>query len=58
MKRIEALIQSDKQKQVIDAITKVVGGVTVTQSLGSGSGERPRIGGPKGTKFNSMQLIL
>ena len=61
MKRIEALIQSDKQKQVLDALAKEgVGGVTVTQSLGRGAGERPRIGGPKGDEiqFNAIDTVV
>src|SRR3972149_1282421 len=49
MKKIEAVIQNDKQKAVIDAlVSQGVGGLTVTRSLGRGAGERPRIGGKKG----------
>ena len=61
MKRIEAIIQSEKQKQVIDILSKSgIGGLTVTQSLGRGAGERPRIGGPKGDEiqFNSVDTIV
>jgi nitrogen regulatory protein P-II 1 len=61
MKRIEAIIQSDKQKNVVDALTKEgVGGVTITRSLGRGAGERPRIGGKHGMEiqYNSVDTIV
>ena len=61
MKRIEAIIQSEKQKDVIDVLSKSgIGGLTVTQSLGRGAGERPRIGGEKGDEiqFNSVDTIV
>jgi nitrogen regulatory protein P-II 1 len=61
MKRIEAVIQSDKQKTVIDSmISAGVGGLTVTRSLGRGAGERPRIGGEKGEKiqYNAVDTIV
>lgn len=61
MKRIEAVIQSDKQKNVIDAlVAKGIGGVTITRSLGRGSGERPRIGGKKGEEiqYNAVDTIV
>lgn len=61
MKRIEAFIQSDKQHDVVQALTKAgVGGLTVTQSLGRGVGERPRIGGEQGTEiqYNSIDIIV
>ncbi len=61
MKRIEAVIQSDKQKEVIDSLIAIgVGGVTVTRSLGRGAGERPRIGGEQGQEiqFNAVDTIV
>lgn len=61
MKRIEAVIQNDKQKDVIDSIIKTgVGGLTVTRSLGRGAGERPRIGGPDGEEiqYNAVDTIV
>ena len=61
MKKIEAVIQSDKQQAVIDAlIAQGVGGITVTRSLGRGAGERPRIGGEKGEeiKYNAIDTIV
>lgn len=58
MKRIEAIVQSDVSKQVIKEIRKVgVGGVTLIQSLGQGSGERPEIGGRQ-IEFNSIDVIV
>lgn len=58
MKRIEAIVQSDVSKQVIKEIRKIgVGGVTLIQSLGQGSGERPEIGGRQ-IEFNSIDVIV
>ncbi len=61
MKRIEAVIQSDKQKAVIDSIIGTgIGGLTVTRSLGRGAGERPRIGGEQGEEiqYNAIDTIV
>lgn len=61
MKRIEAVIQSDKQKAVIDSMIGAgVGGLTVTRSLGRGVGERPRIGGEKGEEiqYNAVDTVV
>ena len=61
MKRIEALIQSDKQKAVTDSLISAgVGGLTVTRSLGRGAGERPRIGGPSGEEiqYNAIDTVV
>lgn len=61
MKRIEAFIKSDKQQDVVDALSKLkIGGLTVTQSLGRGAGERPKIGGEKGESipYNAIDIIL
>ena len=45
MKRIEAIVQSEMSKKVVNAVAKIgVGGVTLTQSLGQGAGERPELG--------------
>jgi len=58
MKRIEVIVQSEVSKQVIRAIRKIgVGGVTLIQSLGQGSGERPEIGGRQ-IEFNSTDVIV
>ena len=61
MKKIEAVVQSEIAKDVVDAISNQgVGGVTLIQSLGKGAGERPWIGGEKGrqVEFNSIDLII
>ena len=61
MKKIEAVIQNDKQQAVIDALVNHgVGGLTVTRSLGRGAGERPRIGGKKGEEiqYNAVDTIV
>jgi len=58
MKRVEIIVQSEVSQQVIKAIRKVgVGGVTLTQSLGQGAGERPEIGGRQ-IEFNSTDVIV
>jgi nitrogen regulatory protein P-II 1 len=55
MKRIEAIIQEDKLSNVVNALKiSEVGGVTITQSRGIGSGERPMLQGSRGTaKFEA-----
>lgn len=61
LKRIEAFIQSERQREVVDALAKEgVVGLVVTQSLGRGSGERPWIGGAKGHRieYNSIDTIV
>ena len=46
LKRIEAVVQSEIAKKIVDAIRKEgTGGVTLVQALGQGEGERPWIGG-------------
>ncbi len=58
MKRIEAIVQSEVSKRVVRAIRKTgVGGVTLIQSLGQGTGERPEIGGHQ-IEFNSTDVIV
>ena len=59
MKRIEAIVQSEMSKKVVNAISKEngVGGVTLIQSLGQGAGERPEIGGHQ-IEFNSTDIIV
>ncbi len=50
MKRIDAMIQNMKRSVVIEAIIKAgVGGVTVAETRGKGAGERPVVGGARGT---------
>ena len=58
MKRIEAIVQSEVSKQVVNAIRKTgIDGVTLIQSLGQGEGERPEIGGQQ-IEFNSTDVIM
>ena len=50
MKRIEAFVPTTKRSEVMDAIIKSgAGGVTVWESRGKGSANRPLIGGARGT---------
>ena len=61
MKRIEAFIQSEKRREVSDALTKAgVDGFIVTSSLGRGTGERPWVGGSKGREieYNAIDTIV
>jgi nitrogen regulatory protein P-II 1 len=58
MKRIEAIIREDKLSIVVDALKATgVGGITITQSRGVGAGERPVIGGARGTSKGWPHLI-
>ena len=58
MKRIEAIVQSEVSKQVVNAIRGTgIEGVTLIQSLGQGDGERPEIGGQQ-IEFNSTDIII
>ena len=50
MKRIDAMIPNLKRSQVVAAIMKAgAGGVTVAETRGLGSGERPMVGKSRGT---------
>ncbi len=50
MKRIDAMIPSMKRSEVIESILKAgAQGVTVVESRGKGAGERPLVGGARGT---------
>ena len=50
MKRIDAMIPSMKRSAVIDSILKAgAQGVTVVESRGKGAGDRPMVGGARGT---------
>ena len=50
MKRVDAMVPSIKRNAVINAIMGTgVGGTTITESRGKGSGERPSFTGAKGT---------
>lgn len=64
MKRIEAFIQSDKLDSVIEAVEKQgAGGITILQARGRGKGDRPMVGGARGTgrhvaQFNTLDAII
>ena len=50
MKRIDAYVPTIKRSSIVKAIINVgAEGVTVVESRGRGSGERPMMGGAKGT---------
>ena len=62
MKKIEATIQVNKIKTISDAITGVVGGFTILEGNGRGSGKRQNIGTERGTnriiaKYNKVSII-
>jgi nitrogen regulatory protein PII len=62
MKRIEATIQRDKIGPVSDAIKDVVGGFTILEGNGRGSGQRQTIRGGRGTgtfvaEFNKVATV-
>lgn len=50
MKRIDAMIPTTKRSAVIKALVGVgVGGLTISETRGKGAGERPQVGGARGT---------
>lgn len=62
MKRIEATIQGNKIGAVSDAINDVVGGFTILEGNGRGSGERQTIRSGRGTgsmvaEYNKVATI-
>ena len=62
MKKIEATIQANKINLISDAITGVVGGFTVIEGNGRGSGKRQEIRAERGTKtikaeYNKVAII-
>lgn len=62
MKRVEATIQIDKIGLVSGAIKDMVGGFTILEGNGRGSGQRQIIGGGRGTstfiaEFNKVATI-
>jgi len=62
MKRIEATIQIDKIGIVSDAIKNMIGGFTVLEGNGRGSGQRQTIRGGRGTgtfvaEFNKVATV-
>ena len=62
MKRIEATIQTTKMGAVSDAINDLVGGFTITEGNGRGSGARQQVRVGRGTgsitkEYNSVALV-
>ena len=62
MKKIEATIQVNKINTISDAITGVVGGFTIIEGNGRGSGKRQNIRSERGTKiitaeYNKVAII-
>lgn len=62
MKRIEATIQTDKTGPVSDAIKDLVGGYTILEGNGRGSGQRQTIRAGRGTgtflaEFNKVATV-
>jgi len=64
MKRIEAFVPTTKRSEVVNAILSAgSGGVTVTETRGRGAGERPLVGGARGTsryvaEYNRTDTIV
>jgi len=64
MKRVEAIIQVDKLNNVVDSLKAAgVGGITIAQSRGVGSGQRPVMRGSRGTakyeaEFNTLNTVI
>ena len=62
MKKMEATIQSNKTDIVTDALKEIVGGFTIIEGNGRGSGKRQNIGTERGTnriiaKYNKVAII-
>jgi len=63
MKRIDAFVPNIKRSAVVEAVIKAgAGGVTLVESRGKGSAERPRVGGARGTaryiaEYNRIDTI-
>lgn len=63
MKRIEATVQVDKSGAVSDAIKDIVGGFTITEGKGRGSGARQEIRSGRGTgsftaEYNKVATVI
>ncbi len=63
MKRIEAIVQSDKLGAVADALTGKVGGFAILEGKGRGSGARPKVRMGRGTssmtaEYNTIANIV
>jgi|TARA_B110000438_G_scaffold218617_1_gene211495 nitrogen regulatory protein P-II 1 len=62
MKRIEATVQNNKVSMVSDALNGIVGGFTILEGNGRGSGKRQNIRSGRGTntitaKYNKVAII-
>ena len=62
MKKIEATIQNNKIDIVTDAIKEIVGGFSIMEGNGRGSGKRQNIGTSRGTNtvianYNKVAII-
>ena len=63
MKRVDAMIPSIRRNTVVDAIMKAgAKGVTIAETRGKGSGERPLVRGPRAAaryvaEYNRTDLI-
>jgi len=62
MKRIEATVQVDKAGAVSDAIKDIVGGFTITEGKGRGSGARQSMRSGRGTgtitaEYNNVAYV-
>ena len=55
MKKIEATIEINKINAISDAITGVVGGFTIIEGNGRGSGKRQNIRSERGTKITTAE---
>lgn len=63
MKRIEAIVQADKLKSIVDALEGKVGGFIAFDGKGRGSGARPTVRMGRGTgtmkaDFNTVASIV
>jgi nitrogen regulatory protein P-II 1 len=64
MKRIEVLIPGDKLREVREAIKKSgAGGFLIVSGKGQGKGDRPTVGGSRGTtryvaEYNSIESVM
>jgi len=64
MKRLEAIVKSDRLSDVVHAIRSAgAKGVTVTSIKGQGSGDRPMLRSGRGTtqfraEYNNMEFVM
>ncbi|AIF84771.1 nitrogen regulatory protein P-II family [Candidatus Nitrososphaera evergladensis SR1] len=59
MKRIEAIIASEKVNAVNEALKKAgVGGATILDAKGRGKGEKPRVAGGRGTSAHLAEFSV